>query len=184
MRVMGFDVSSSTIGWGLFNIDKKNNIKLLTSGFFKPAKNGNLFENLRALQEEINQLLKQHSPDQVSIEDIVQFLPRQSSANTIIKLAIYNRIVGLTVFNYLGKPPELCSVLAIRHGLKQTKDLPTKDQIPALVESLLKIKIPKQLKKTGSLKEEFYDQADGIACGLFYCYKLTNKLKNKSSNGH
>lgn len=173
---MSFDVSSSVIGWASLNIDKKENTKLLDSGFFKPSKNGHLFENLKSVKEEILDLLKEHKPDKVAIEDIAQFMPKVSSANTIIKLALYNRIVGLTAYEYLNEVPELYSVMAIRHGLKLTKELPKKEEIPELVEKLLSVTLPRQYKKTGMLRPELYDEADAIACGLFCCYKLTNKL--------
>lgn len=173
---MSFDVSSSVIGWATFNIDKKNNTKLVDSGFFKPSKTGHLFENLKSTKEKILDLLEEHNPNKVAIEDIAQFMPKVSSANTIIKLALYNRLVGLTAFEYLNEIPELYSVMAIRHGLKLTKDLPKKEEIPELVEKLLGVTLPRQYKKTGVVRPELYDEADAIACGLFCCYKLTNKL--------
>jgi len=173
---MSFDVSSSVIGWAIFDIDKANNIKLLDSGFYKPSKSGHLFENLKTLKEDILELLQEHKPDKVAIEDIAQFMPKVSSANTIIKLALYNRLVGLTTYEYLGEIPELYSVMAIRHGLKLTAQLPKKEEIPELVEKLLGVNLPRQYKKTGAIRTELYDEADAIACGLFCCYKMTNKL--------
>lgn len=173
---MAFDISSSVIGWAILNINKNNNIKLISSGVYKPPKNGHLFENLKTLKDDIVELLIEHKPDKVAIEDIAQFMPKISSANTIIKLALYNRIVGLTVYEYLGQIPELYSVMAIRHGLKLTKQLPKKEEIPELVEKLLNITLTRQYKKTGAIRSELYDEADAIACGLFCSYKITNKL--------
>ncbi len=176
-RIMGFDISSSVIGWSVFNIDKKQNISLIDSGIYKPSKSGHLFENLKSLKEDILELLIEHKPDKVAIEDVIQYMPRASSANTIIKLSLYNRIVGLTAYEYLEEPPELYSVMAIRHGIKLTKELPKKEEIPELVEKLLSITLTRQYKKTGAIRSELYDESDAIACGLFCCFKLTNKLE-------
>lgn len=178
MRILSFDISSSTVGWAVFDIDKKSNIKLFDSGFFKPLKNGHIFNKLQNVRNHITILVKQYKPNKTAIEEIAQFMPKVSSANTIITLALYNRIVGLTIFDLLKEPPAMFSVMSIRHGLKLTKDLPKKEDIPQLVENILNIKLPVQYKKNGSIKSEMHDQADAIACGLYYCYKLTNQLNN------
>ncbi len=185
---MGFDVSSSTIGWCVIDISKSNKLKLYDSGYFKPSKNGSIFERLIEVKEEISSLLNNYKPEQVAIEDIAQFMPKVSSANTIITLALYNRMVGLTIFENLKKSPELFSVMTIRHGLKQTKELPKKEEIPELVEKLLNINIPAQYTKSGKIKPERYDEADAIACGLYFAYKLTKQLdiirSSRKDNGY
>lgn len=172
---MSFDVSSSVVGYAVFEI-KKSDIKLLHSGTFKPSKRSHLFENLKSLRDDINQLFREHKPDKVAIEDIAQFMPKVSSANTIITLALYNRTVGLAAYEFLDEAPELFSVMTIRHGLKQTKELPKKEEIPQLVESLLGVTLPIRYKKSGAIRPELYDEADAIAVGLYCAYKLTNKL--------
>jgi Holliday junction resolvasome RuvABC endonuclease subunit len=182
MKFMSFDISSTTTGWAVFNVDKKNNIKLLDSGFFKPSKNGDIFERLASVRADVNSLLKTFKPEEVAIEDITQFMPKMSSANTIITLALFNRTIGLAVYDFLNKSPHLYSVMAIRHGIKQTADLPKKEEIPALVESLLGVSLPRQYKKNGTPKDELHDEADAIAVGLFHAYKITNKLESLKSS--
>lgn len=178
MRIMSFDVSSSTVGWAVFNVTQ-DTIKLYKCGYFKPLKKGNIFEKLTDLKLKILDLLKKYQPSEVAIEDIAKFMPKVSSAQTIIILALWNRAVGLTVFDYLGKPPELYSVMSIRHGLKKTKKLPKKEEIPTIVENILLIKLEPEFTKTGKIKPELYDQADAIACGLYHYFKTTDKLRKK-----
>lgn len=178
MRVISFDVSSSTIGWAILDI-KKTSFKLYDYGFIKPIKTGHIFERLKKVKEDIVELLVKFKPNKASIEDISQYMPGISSANTIILLALFNRIVGLTVFEYLNEPPELYSVMAIRHGLKQTTTLPKKEEIPQLVENILCIKLPILYKKNGSIKDEYFDQSDAIACGLFHCYNILGIKRKK-----
>lgn len=172
MRIMGFDVSSSTVGWAVLDVTKQG-IKYHQSGWFKPSKKGHVFANLTDLQTQILTLLQHHRPDKIAIEDLVQYMPKMSSAATIIKLAIYNRLVGLTAFEFLQAPPELYSVMAIRHGIKLNKQLPAKEDIPVLVEQRLQIKLTTQFKKTGSVRPEKFDEADAIACALFCALKQT-----------
>jgi len=170
---MSFDVSSSTIGWAVFNI-KNNKINLFDSGFFKPIKKNNIFENLSYVREQIKNLLDEYNPDEIAIEEIARFMPKLSSANTIIVLALYNRMVGLTVFDHLKKIPYLYNVMTIRHSIKLSKELPKKEEIPELVETILNITLPRKYTKNGIIKSELYDEADAIACGLCHWVKTNN----------
>jgi Holliday junction resolvasome RuvABC endonuclease subunit len=178
---MSFDVSSSVVGYAVFDLKGKD-IKLIYSGTFKPFKKGHVFENLRHLREDINSLLEEYQPTKIAIEDIAQFMPKVSSANTIITLALYNRTVGLAAYEFLAEAPELCSVMAIRHGLKQSSVLPKKEEIPELVEKLLGVTLPVKYKKTGAIRTELYDEADAIAVGLYCAYKITNQLDSIKRN--
>lgn len=176
---MSFDISSAVVGWAVFNIDPRMSITLTKSGWFKPYNKGDIFDNLTHLKQNIKTLLEQYKPDKVAIEDVISYMPRLSSARTIITLSLYNRTVGLTCYEYLKKSPELYSVMAIRHGIKTGTQLPTKEEIPSLVEKRLGVTLPRHYKKTGTLRSEIHDEADSIACGLFACLKLTNQLKTK-----
>lgn len=175
MRIVSFDVSSSVVGYAVIDI-KKQDIKLFESGTFKPSKKSHVFENLRHLREQILEILEQYKPDKIAIEDIAQFMPKVSSANTIITLALYNRMVGLTAYEFLHEPPEMFSVMTIRHGLKRGSELPKKEEIPDLVENMLGVTLPVKYKKSGAIRTELYDEADAIAVGLYCAYKVTDKL--------
>lgn len=180
MRILGFDVSSSTIGWAVLDFDKK--IKLIDYGYIKPEPTEeHIFLDLKNLREktlpEISDILIKFRPDQICIEDIIQHMPGGSSAATIIKLALYNRSVGMLAFEYSGQPPELYNVMSIRHGLKLTKELPKKEKIPELVEKILKVTLKREFSKKGKLKTENYDIADAIAVALYGALKFSNKLE-------
>lgn len=177
MRLLAFDISTNTVGWTVLDVVHNDRIKFIKCGFLKPSKKGSIFERLKLLQIEINYLLNNYKPHKVAIEDIAQYMPGVSSANTIIQLSIFNRVVGLTVFEFLNESPELFNVMAIRHGIKLGNKLPKKEDIPTVVEKRLKIKLPTLYKKTGQLKDEFFDQADSVAVALYYAYKLTGQLE-------
>jgi Holliday junction resolvasome RuvABC endonuclease subunit len=178
MIILSLDVSSTTIGWGVLEI-KNNNIKYIDSGYFKPSKKGDIFSKLDGARQYIISLFEKYKPDDIAIEEIVQFMQGKSTAKTIIMLTTYNRCLGLLAYDYLGKPPQMFSVMQIRHGLKINKILPKKEEMPDLVSNHLGITFPWELNKKGAAKVENYDQADGIAVGLYYAHKITGKLKKK-----
>src|SRR5882724_11148290 len=166
-RILGFDVSSSCIGWGLLEIEEETKeIKYLTSGLLKPTKEGNLIERLGDTRDKVSQIIQDCSPDYIGVEDIINFIAKRSSANTIITLAVFNRMIGLLSFDFLKKSPQLFSVLTIRHALKTNKKFPQKEEMPELVAKHLDINFPYEYIKVGKNKGKYhitsYDKADGL----------------------
>jgi len=170
--IIGFDVSSAVVGYCVLKCEDEQ-IKLIKCDYFKPSKKGSLFFKLNGLKQNIISILDTYKPDHVAIEDIAKFMPRISSAQTIICLAAYNRTVGLACYEYLGKDPELCNVMAIRHKLKSGKILPKKEEMPEVIEKHLNIKLPRFRNKNNKIKPETFDVADGCAVALYHYYNLT-----------
>jgi len=173
MRVLSFDISSSTIGYGVLEKNKK--IKLIDSGYFKPLKDEcSIFKSLSEVRKEVAKLLDKYSPDVVAIEDITKFMPKKSSANTIIILAVYNRFIGQYCYEYMEKEPVLLPVITIRNTIKISNKIPEKEEIPSVLEKRLKIKWKYELNRNENIRSENYDRADGIAVGLAYLMRLDN----------
>ena len=166
-KILGLDISSTTVGWGLLELNDSGKIKYLDSGYIKPSKKGEIFEKLFDLQIKIKDLLMKTDPDSIAIEEISKFFPKKSTAQTIITLAVYNRMIGLECFHYLMKSPELCNVMSIRHKLKLTKDLPKKEEMMEICEHHLNFTFPRQYNKKGEIKTECYDETDGICVALY-----------------
>ena len=181
-QVLGFDISSSAIGWAVLSIDGYK-ISYHDSGYIKPTKKGLLLEILDKTQVQIENLFTKYQPDYIGIEEIIKYMPDTSTATTIIKLATFNRMIGLSAYQYLvskNQPaPQMCNVLAIRHALKFTSDLPAKSDMPELVAKHLNISFPYEYKKTGTPREENQDRADSIAVALYYAKILTGEKKLK-----
>ena len=177
MRILGFDISSTTIGVSLIETNEKYSkpkLKLLTH--IKPPKNGSLFERLHETKLEILKILEEHSPDVVAIEEIVQFMAGGSTAKTIITLTAFNRMVGLVAYEHFNKEPFYYSVMAIRHKLKIGKELPSKEQMLDVVQKHIKVQNPilyKESKKgIKKIADETFDQVDGLAVALCCYYDL------------
>ncbi len=173
-KVVGFDVSSSNVGYSVFEYDK-DNIKLIDYGVIKPLKKVNVLVSLLDLKTKVLEILNKHNPDDIAIEEIIQFMKGKSTAKTIITLASFNRMIGLCSMEFLKKEPKMLNVLTIRSKLKVNGKRPAKEEVPAAIEHHLNIKFPWIMKKsrktkTMEINEQSYDLSDGIAAGLAFIF--------------
>ncbi len=180
-KILGFDVSSTTIGYSVLTVDDSTNeIKFVSAQYLKPIKKGTILERVADTRDKVKKIIETIKPDQIAIEDIIMFIRGKSTANTIITLATFNRMIGLLSLDYLKKMPEMHGVLAIRHGLKLTPDFPAKEEMPDIVATHLKLNFPWEYNKKGKIKVESYDKADGIAVALFQAFCVTGKCHAKA----
>lgn len=181
--VLGFDVSSTCIGWCVLNIDNVSGlIEFVSVNYLKPIKIGSIMDRVIDTRNKISAIINTVKPDYIAIEDLIKFMPR-STATTVVTLTTFNRMICLLAYDYLNKTPELLNVMSIRHGLKIDKVLPKKEDMPELVATHLKIIFPYERttkgKTKGKIKIESYDMADSVAVALFYAFILTGKVKRK-----
>jgi Holliday junction resolvasome RuvABC endonuclease subunit len=178
IKILGLDCSSTTIGWGVLIIDDiTKTITLKDFGYIKPIKSGSIIERIVNTRDVVAELIKEQLPDYIVIEDIIKFMKGKSSADTIITLTSFNRMIALLAHDLLNRYPLLFNVLSIRHGIKINKKLPTKEEIPDLVGNHLNIQFPYYKNAKGKIEIESYDVADGIAVALYYAFILTGKIK-------
>jgi len=168
MKYLGLDVSSTTIGLSLIE-ENLGKLSLIKYEYYKPIKD-NLFLSLHEVREYIIKIVKEWCPDECVIEDTLKFIGGGSTAQTIIKLSIYNRTCGLAVYETLGKDPILMNMQTARSIIK----LPgyqgklAKEDVPETVAKILNIKFPYVYKKNEKIADESYDIADSIAITLGY----------------
>jgi hypothetical protein len=169
--IMGIDVSTTTIGWCILSYARGQKPKLINHSFYKPSKKGNLFERLDQTRKDIRQIVEKYNPDYIAIEDLIKFMKGKSSATTIINLSVFNRMIGLMAYDFLGRPPDLFNVMSIRHGIRREigeKKLPAKEELPQHISALLDIEYPWIKDKKGKIKIESYDVSDAM-CVAYYC---------------
>lgn len=174
-RVLGFDVSSTTLAYAALD-HKGLGMVLFDCGYIKPIKTGTIIERLVDTRDKVEAVIEQYQPDEIAIEDIVQFMPKQSSAITVITLAVFNRMVGLCAYDYLGKAPNMLNVMTIRHCIRKQaglKKIPAKEDIPDLLEKVARLITPQVIGKKGKVKDETFDMSDAIA--VAYSYIVRNK---------
>jgi Holliday junction resolvasome RuvABC endonuclease subunit len=177
MRVLGFDISSTTTAYALISYEGGIS-KLLECGYIKPIKNGHIIERLANTRNQIKTIIFKLKPDIIVIEDILQFMKNKSTAKTIVTLTAFNRMIGLISYDYLNIVPELLNVNSIRHCLKNLIELecvPKKEDIPDVVAEILNIDFPWEYNKKHKIKMENYDKADAMAVALTYIYKPKTK---------
>lgn len=171
--ILGLDISSSTIGYGVLSLDTvSKEIKFLSMSYIKPLKEGTIIERLVDTRDKIKKIIKDIKPTRICIEDILLFVSNKSTAQTIIVLAVFNRMIGLLAFDYLKETPSMYGVLAIRRALMPGKDLPAKEDMPELVAWHLNIKFPYEFGKKGKIKIENCDMADGCSVALMKAMEL------------
>jgi Holliday junction resolvasome RuvABC endonuclease subunit len=188
-RILGLDASTKTIGLSI--IDEIDGYMTLSHlEHFHPPKDGDIFERLAIVRKFIIDKIDEFKPTDIALEDIILFMKNKSSAQTIRALAILNRTVGLAIYNYTGKSPNLLSVMKVRHAIKLTNVFPSKDDIPELVAKILNIKFPYILDKDGSYAvhkrgknkgkyiEQNFDRADSIAVAIAFI-KVQQQIEQK-----
>lgn len=178
-KILGIDISSSTIGYCTLTWDDTNNdIKFIECNYLKPSKKGTILERIVDTRNKFKIIIDKIQPDYIGIEDLIKFMPK-STATTVVVLTTFNRMISLLAHDYLNNFPQLFNVMSIRHGLKLNKKLPAKEDMPELVAKHLGITFPYVYNKNKKIKEESMDMADGVAVALYYAFLLSGKIKKK-----
>jgi Holliday junction resolvasome RuvABC endonuclease subunit len=171
-RVMGLDASTTTIGLAIIDVENtgpgQNKLTLTHLEYYKPPKKGDIITRLSEVRQYICDQVQKFKPDEVALEDIILFMKGHSTAATTSSLAVLNRTVGLAAMNATGKVPHLFNVMRIRHTLKLTPVLPSKEDIPELVAKRLGIDFPYQYNKKAKSIVENHDMADAVAVALTF----------------
>jgi Holliday junction resolvasome RuvABC endonuclease subunit len=171
--ILGLDISSTTIGLSLIE-EENEKFSLKHYEYFKPDKKQSLFESLNNVRQWILKKLNDLTPDDVVLEDISEHFSvagsnkGKSTSKTIIKLAVYNRTIGLAVYEWLGRDPVLMNVNTTRALIKPEgyKGRLDKKDVPNVVAAIMDIEFPWIYKRTGSISDESYDMADAMAVAL------------------
>jgi crossover junction endodeoxyribonuclease RuvC len=70
MRVMGIDCGTECTGYGVVEIDSHDELRCIAFGHITFARHARMAEKLRTIFERLTQVIEEHRPDQVAIEDI------------------------------------------------------------------------------------------------------------------
>jgi Holliday junction resolvasome RuvABC endonuclease subunit len=175
-KIMGLDISSSTIGWSLFTSDQSF-FSLDDYGFVKPikgtpAKPMSLSKRLKDAKTKIDALIDTHKPDIIVIEDYARrFSAGRSSAQTIIVLSVFNETISLLGYEKLNKDVVKYPVVSIRAELSKffKQKIVSKEDIgPVIIKNSTKFK---QVTSKNGIRKENEDIIDAIAVGLTYILK-------------
>lgn len=169
--VLGFDVSSVTVGWGLITIT--NPPRLISHGYIKPldSKHSEI-ERLADIYGRVCNLCDLLNPSVVSVEDIFLFMKGKSQARTITLLTAFNRTISLAAYQKIGKV-KFYNVHEIRKVIKNAYNIGLeigKEDMPDLVREYLEPNFKDIKNKKDKRAVETCDEADGIAAA--WCHLL------------
>jgi Holliday junction resolvasome RuvABC endonuclease subunit len=168
-RILGLDVSSSTIGWAILGYEEEH-VTLEASGHIKPppSKSGSLTYRLNEAFEKVNELFEELQPDDVAIEAYAnKFASGRSSANTIIVLSVFNELSALACLRMLGYESHRYTVSSIRSKISKhyNKKIVSKDDMfNFIIENFKDFSIIKN--RNNAIRKECYDETDAIAVAL------------------
>jgi len=189
-RILGLDISSSVIGISVIKVNDAF-IHLESVEYYEPpsTQKVSLFKSLIETKKYIIEKIKHLNPDKIVIEDIAEhFAGGASTSKTIIKLAVYNRTIGLSIYETFNIEPIMINVNTIRSIIRPKDHVGRllKEDVPQAIEKILNIKFPYEYKKSGQIDSTSYDMADAISAALAYQMALDNnkplsKVKKKKT---
>ena len=175
-KVIGLDISSSTIGWALLSFDDSKNIRLDDYGHIKPpaSSKGTLSYRVSSAYDLCKNLLVNINPDYVAVEAYAnKFSHGRSSARTIIVLSVFNEMICMASLRALEKEPFRYAVSTIRSSISNflDKKMVSKDDNLDLIKGYFN-NFKVSLNRNNKIKKESYDEADAISVALCHIIKL------------
>ena len=161
MKILGIDPGFAIMGYGV--IDKKSTgfLTPLDYGVIRPPPNENAAVRLAILAEKLEELLKRHKPDVVSVEELFF----SQNAKTAIQVAQARGVILLCAVRECGKLFEY-TPLQIKQALTGSGRA-EKQQIQYMVRMILKLKeTPKP-----------DDAADALAAAICHAHMSAYALK-------
>lgn len=189
MRVIGLDISTTTIGYCVIESDDRSIVEL---GHISLKNVDGLFKKVDFAVPKIVDLMAKLNVSEAYVEEsVMMFSKGMSSAQTIITLAKFNALISYHVRNHLGdlnifwvKPTEarkMCGLVMTtkaKAGGKSQKEQ-TMLQITAPGGLLSHITFP--LTRTGKPKPENFDEVDAFVVAYYGATKTGNHLRGNSS---
>jgi len=175
MYSFGFDISTTTIGWSIFNFED-GAWKYCISGYLKLNKQFSTLQKAEQFADLLSDL--QHAtgtPSRCVVEAPKQvFGSGKSNANTMATLQGFNAICRYIIYKEYNIQPEMISEATARKGLiSRSSNKSQKEQAGEYVMNqkwFPKEKI--QRKRTGKIKDEVLDETDAVLINMAYCREV------------
>lgn len=157
MNILGIDPGSKNLGYAIIKIDKSS-LKLVEAGLIK-IKQDTLQYQLSQLIEGLDLVLKNHTIDEVAIEDIFYAY----NPKTVLKLAQFRGALSLRILQIHGNFSEY-TPLQVKKALTG-KAKAKKEQVAFMVKKILGIK--KEIKPL--------DITDAMAVAITHAQRIRMK---------
>jgi hypothetical protein len=183
-KILGLDVSTSTIGWALFDIMSKELLELTHISPRPKPKTENKIHELLSKAEIFRTKLLQYKDLGITNVIIEEPLLNSNNVYTIGTLLRFNTLITKEIYDVLGIVPEFISTYNSRKNafpeLVQKNDkgkhvlfggLPKDIDKKQIIWDLVAKREPQiqwQYTKNNTLKKENFDQSDAYCCVLGY----------------
>jgi hypothetical protein len=183
-KILGLDVSTSTIGWALFDIISKELLELTHISPRPKPKTENKIHELLSKAEIFRTKLLQYKDLGITNVIIEEPLLNSNNVYTIGTLLRFNTLITKEIYDVLGIVPEFISTYNSRKNafpeLVQKNDkgkhvlfggLPKDIDKKQIIWDLVAKREPQiqwQYTKNNTLKKENFDQSDAYCCVLGY----------------
>jgi len=183
-KILGLDVSTSTIGWALFDIMSKELLELTHISPRPKLKTDNKTHELLSKAEIFRTKLLQYKDLGITNVVIEEPLLNSNNVYTISILLRFNTLITKEIYDVLGIVPEFISTYNSRKNafpdLVQKNDkgkhvlfggLPKDIDKKQIIWDLVAKREPQiqwQYTKNNTLKKENFDQSDAYCCVLGY----------------
>jgi hypothetical protein len=183
-KILGLDVSTSTIGWALFDIRSKELLELTHISPRPKPKTDNKIHELLSKAEIFRTKLLPYKDLGITNVVIEEPLLNSNNVYTISTLLRFNTLITKEIYDVLGIVPEFISTYNSRKNafpeLVQKNDkgkhvlfggLPKDIDKKQIIWDLVAKREPQiqwQYTKNNTLKKENFDQSDAYCCVLGY----------------
>ena len=165
MISLGFDASTSTVGWA-FTEDKK----ILDAGFVDISKiNGNR-EKAWAVVNIIKSNPLTEKVERVNLEGSLSGFAGPSSRTVVVKLARWNAVFEYVLQDFFKNGVNLVNVSTARKqafGKAKVKGIKPKDFVKSMVESRYDMKPWATLNKKGGIDKRVEDVYDALVISIY-----------------
>lgn len=133
MRVLGIDCGTECTGYGVVEINSRNDLRCVAFGGITFSRSAHMPEKLRTIFERLSAIIQEHHPDQVAIEDVfyavnVKSALKLGQARGVAMLAAASQ--GLPVTEYA---PLSIKSAVVGYGKAE------KEQVQLMVARLLRL---------------------------------------------
>lgn len=165
--ILGLDVSTSCVGWGVVNGDET----LVDHGYISLKKFDNMLDKANELRSKLESICKSYKIDKVGIEDYLQKIAYgKSSANTICVLAGFNSVTQYICQEVFKSKPIMVKFSEARKklGIKQEKGEKAKEcAFKYIVQEYSTFKV--ELNRNDKIRDESKDSSDGVVIAKSLC---------------
>ncbi len=177
MVTLGFDASTTTVGWSFFNngtgpnVRKEHTGEVLDCGFIDISKlqtnKDKTFHVISILDK--NPLIKEI--EKINLEAALSgFMGGRTSQQVIIKLARFNAVFEYIIGEHWKISVNLISVNTIRKkafGKCRIKGVPSKQFVKSELEKIVNLSKWDHFKKNGNWDDRNFDMYDSIVCSMY-----------------